>query len=629
MEVGEELLQMNSGCSKSPDPSKSEGSQTDRILSDLLKRSSTPLHYKEYEDSSFVFWSENEGSENNSSSGNQLNTIQHKIKSVFSNIDPYQLCIGEFWAPVTINERRLLSTSGQPFYINSLTKEWVMYRLNSEKHQYDIDVNKLQIEGDPNIRRGGPATSFLRRLSNLDHLPASESCFGLKIYTTLPICFPSDQSDCIGVLVLIYKDENDVMWPFLVSDALEALKKVELDICNVQQHIPYEKSETFKYIEIEKQTINGLRQTKDEITYALKMVCESHKLHMGHVWGAFEDKSHVPLSTYLEDTQRIFGLKLTDYHRYLHNIFDSNDMYILELYNRFCDIFPLERTSKERDLMAIQDFKPRYTSAIRDDDLLLKWENLNVRHCAFAICMRSVATGDFSFLLEFIWPNYSKDSRCDVFLEAIKCLPSFKFASGAEIGNKLEVIEVECYKEGRNTSFKLFQGKQPIVVGNIAPSKVACQTTSRVLHPKDMDNLLLDVICVTNPTLKPKANHKKAKIFLTRVVIEKQFGKTMNEAAHNLKGPNLLKRKANDLCPVQNTTNEANETTQGPVTVNINKHIVFLKAEYTDDMIKFNLPLSQATFTTIEKTISVKFKLSVGTFKLKYHDEDGDWIIGY
>ncbi|KAD5507418.1 hypothetical protein E3N88_15121 [Mikania micrantha] len=161
-----------------------------------------------------------------------------------------------------------------------------------------------------------------------------------------------------------------------------------------------------------------------------------------------------------------------------------------------------------------------------------------------------------------------------------------------------------------------------------------------------MDNQLLDVICVTNPTQKPKANHKTAKIYLTREVIEKQFGKTMNEVALKLNvslstlkrkckvlsilgwpGPNLLKRKTNDSCPIQNSTNEANETTQDPVPVNINKHTVFLKAEYTDDMIKFNLRLSQATFSTIEKTISVKFKLSVGTFKLKYHDEDGDWIL--
>ncbi|KAD5507439.1 hypothetical protein E3N88_15142 [Mikania micrantha] len=511
-----------------------------------------------------------------------LNAIHDKIKSAFLDIvcDPMTmstLCIGQFWAPVTINDRRLLSTSGQPFVIPVLTKESAMYRLHSEKHQYDIDVNNLQIEGegDPNIRSGGPAITFLRRLPNADHLPESESCFRLNFCIMLPICFPSDQSDCIGVLGLTFQYESYRMGWHLVPDVLKAIKKVGLDICKVQQHIPYEVR-----------------------------------------------------------------------------------------YNSFCDVFPLERTSKQHVLKTFQDFKLRYISVIRDDDLLLKWEDLDGSFCAFAICLRSLETRDFNYSFEFIWPNYSEDSRCDVFLEAIlltikRCLPSFKFASGAEIGDDLEVVEVSCYKEGQNTSFKIFQGKQSIVADNIMePSKVTCKTTSKVVPSKDMNNQWSDVICVTNPTQNPKVNKKTAKIFLTREVIEKQFGKTMNEAAHNLKGndnlqlclliivslstlkrnrkvlgilewpgPNLRKRKANDSCTIQINTNEANVTTQDSLTVNINKDIVFIKAENEDDMIKFNLPVSQAKFLIVKKTIGEKFKLCDRTFKLKYLDEDGDWIL--
>ncbi|KAL8197896.1 hypothetical protein R6Q57_030112 [Mikania cordata] len=180
----------------------------------------------------------------------------------------------------------------------------------------------------------------------------------------------------------------------------------------------------------------------------------------------------------------------------------------------------------------------------------------------------------------------------------------------------------------------------------MTPSIVTCETTSKVLPPEDIENQLLDVIFVTNPTQKPKANHKTAKKNLTREDIEKQFGKTMKEAAHHLElslstlkrnckdlgilewqGPNLLKRKANDSCSIQINTNEASVTTQEPSTVNINKNIMFIKADYADDMIRFDLHVSQATFATVEKTIGVKFKLNVGTFKLNYLDEDGDWIL--
>ncbi|KAL8256105.1 hypothetical protein R6Q59_031172 [Mikania micrantha] len=638
-----ELLQLNSG---SPDRSECEGSQNDsslesdlyldgieKILSDLLERSSTHLHFNKKYGSSFVFWSEKEGYEDDSSSADDdtpLNTIHEMIKSAFLDVKYHgDICIGQFWAPVTINDRRLLSTSGQPFVIPILTKESVMHRLHFEKHEYDIDVNKLEIEGeaDPKIRSRGPASAFLSRLSCMGSLLESETCFGLTYGIMLPVCFPSDQSECIGVIGIYLKHWYHFMG-YLVLHVRKALQKAGLDICKVQQHIPYK-------------AINGLRHAEDKITNALEIICKSHHLGLGQVWGAFEDKSHVPFSSYLKDTRRILRPKFTSY---LHNVFHSGDFDIFEWYNSLCDVFPLERTngSEKHVLKTFHDFKPRYISTF-SDDLLLKLEDTDGSYCAFAICLRSFETGDLNLR------KLPKASKCDVLLEAIlstikRCLPTFKFASGAEIGDELEVVEVGIYEEDQDTSFKIFQGKQPILVDKISPSKVTCQTTSKVLHPEGMDHQMLNVICVT--TQKSKMNRKTAKIFLTREVIEKQFGKTMNEAAHNIKvslstlkrnckvlgilewpGPNLLKRKANDSCTIQIDTNEENVTTQDPLTVNINKNIMFIKAENEDDMIKFNLPVSQATFATIKKTIGEKFKLLVGTFKLKYLDEDGDWIL--
>ncbi|KAD5508228.1 hypothetical protein E3N88_15931 [Mikania micrantha] len=629
MKVGEELYQMNSGCSKSPEPSKSESSQTVSssqndsssdeiytILLNLLHRSSTPLQYEQ---------------------GNQLNTIQDKIKSVFSDIGPIELCIGEFWAPVTINERRLLSTSGQPFMISKLTSGSVRYRLHSEKHQYDIDVNKLQIEGEGepniNIRSGGPATTFLRRLSNVDHLNESESCFGLKIYTTLPICFPSDQSDCIGVLGLISHIENDYSWSLLVKDALEALKKVELDICNVQQHIPYE-------------AINDLRETKDKITHALEIVCKSHRLDIGQVWGVFEDKSHVPLSTYLQDTQRIFGLKLTNYHRcidYYLNGFED-----LSNFNRTYDVLPLKRTSKKYVLRTFQDFKPRHISCLTNLDLLAEYES----YCAFVICLRSLETGDFNYSFEFIWKKDS-ENPCDIFLEAIlltikRCLPSFKFASGAEIGDELDVINVE-------NANALEEGKQPSVVktSEVLPSERLHVIQVESPNQVESSNFkifqgqrLSPIWKASEEGKKPMAKCKTAEIFLTRGEIEEQFGQTIKVAAKNLGvSPSTLKRKLKDhdmQWPAAKrvkknqkdlTINKVkiNEVYNGAIqessTININEHTLTIKAEYADDMIKIRLPVMQAKFVTIQKQLGTRFNLCLGTYKINYRDEVGDWIL--
>ncbi|KAD5507423.1 hypothetical protein E3N88_15126 [Mikania micrantha] len=220
---------MNSGCSKSPDPSKSEGSQTDTILLDLLKRGSTHLHYKKDYGSSFVFWSGSEGSENDSSSANQLNTIHDKIQSVFLKMKyDSNSYIGQYWAPVTINDRRLLSTAGQPFVINRLTKELVMYRLNSEKHEYDIDVN------NPKIRHGEPNSAFLNRLSFMGHFYESESCFGVMLRVMLPICFLSDQSDCIGVIEINFQD-GYFFKGHIVLDVEKALQN-ENHSCHLARH---------------------------------------------------------------------------------------------------------------------------------------------------------------------------------------------------------------------------------------------------------------------------------------------------------------------------------------------------------------------------------------------------------
>ncbi|KAL8266779.1 hypothetical protein R6Q59_004123 [Mikania micrantha] len=211
--------------------------------------------------------------------------------------------------------------------------------------------------------------------------------------------------------------------------------------------------------------VNGLRQAKDKITHALEIVCKMHPLGISQVWVAFEDKSHVPLSSYLEGTRRLLGLKLTSY---LQNVFPYEDFNIFEWYNSLCDVFPLGKTIEEHVMKTFQDFKPRYVSSIRDD-LLLKWEEPDGSYCAFAICLRSLEISDDNFAFQFIWPNDSGYSRCDALLEAIlstinRCLPTFKFASGANIYDELEVIDVGCSKVGQNATFKIFQGKQPIVV---------------------------------------------------------------------------------------------------------------------------------------------------------------------
>ncbi|KAM0024145.1 putative transcription factor Nin-like family [Helianthus debilis subsp. tardiflorus] len=146
--------------------------------------------------------------------------------------------------------------------------------------------------------------------------------------------------------------------------------------------------------------------------------------------------------------------------------------------------------------------------------------------------------------------------------------------------------------------------------------------------------------------IKEAAKCKTTEISLPLEVVEEQFGKTMKEAAKSLdvsestlkrklrklgipewRGPNFVKRKANDSSIIQiSTTKKNNGAIQDPSIVNINNNLITIKAEYANDMIKFCLPNSQSTFMIVQQEIGKKFKLIIGTYNLKYLDEDGDWI---
>ncbi|XP_021997909.2 protein NLP7-like [Helianthus annuus] len=371
------------------------------------------------------------------------------------------------------------------------------------------------------------------------------------------------------------------------------------------------------------QAISGLEVTKDEIEEALKVVCETHNLALAQVWIPYEDTNNAPFPYSLEDskTKRLLAIKLTGY-LYAVTEDECND---LEPYFRFGDITP---RAIEHHLLTLQDYKARYISKLGHVKFIDWDDDFFSSTSALAICLRSNDSGDFNYAFEFMWTQHS---NYVIHLEALlltlkRCLPGFKFASGAELGDELDVIVVKSSTNDETQKLKICQekssspmskvperGKKPTDGDFIAPSKVTCKTTPKVLP---------------------------------REVIEKQFGKTMKDAAKDLNvslstlkrkvkelkipewpGPNVVKRNRNDSSIIQvNTNEEESGAIEDTSTVNLNKNELTIKAQYEDDMIKFNLPISQVTFVNIKKEIGKKLELSDKTYKLKYLDEDGDWI---
>nr|GFD33530.1 hypothetical protein [Tanacetum cinerariifolium] len=132
-----------------------------------------------------------------------------------------------------------------------------------------------------------------------------------------------------------------------------------------------------------------------------------------------------------------------------------------EEYYDACDMIPLTMRD-ELVLKTFQDCEARFCKAYSDldTDILLTWMADSKTECSgLTICMRSIDTGDFEYAFEFIWCHDIKDV---IFLEGLlmslkRCLPCFKFATGAELGDELDVIDVNNSTESETKRIKIFQ----------------------------------------------------------------------------------------------------------------------------------------------------------------------------
>ncbi|KAM0024102.1 putative transcription factor Nin-like family [Helianthus debilis subsp. tardiflorus] len=335
----------------------------------------------------------------------------------------------------------------------------------------------------------------------------------------VPIRFPF-QSNCIGVLEFNFALAECQLGRFLFN-TVEAIKRAGLDSFYVQHLIPYK-------------AISGLEVAKDEIEEALKVVCQSHNLALAQVWIPYEDK----FSYSLEDskTKRLLAIKLTGCVYAVTNY----ECERFDAYLRFGDVTP-RAIEEELLLVTLQDYKSRYISKLRSNKLI-GWNCGLLRPpCALAICLRSNDTADFNYAFEFIWTQHSNKV---IFLEAIlltlkRCLPRFKFASGAELGDELDVILVDSSTDNETQKLKIFQEKRSSLIP-AAPEKGKSPTVMELIAPSEV-------------------TYKTATKVLPREVNEKQFGKTMKKAAKDLNewpGPNFVKRNRNDSSVIQINTNE-------------------------------------------------------------------------
>ncbi|XP_071707141.1 uncharacterized protein [Rutidosis leptorrhynchoides] len=318
-----------------------------------------------------------------------------------------------------------------------------------------------------------------------------------------------------------------------------------------------------------------------KIEGAIKIACESHNIQFAQVWIASWDKNHFPvLST---PKKQLVAFNLTSFvakHDFPYSYFAHMD---------FLD------TRESLVEKTLEDYEPRFfiTCDIYPEMVypLLNKPKVNV----LVICLKSLDIGDICYAFEFIWDYNLKSgiSLEDLLLTLKRCLPSFKFGSGAELRDELHVIDVE-----NSARFKIFEGKQVSlgqgsmkgpkleVVGDTSPSEAKCKTNPVEVSPS---------------TLKRKCKEHERPL-------------------------NPTKRKVNQSRNQNDTNEEDSGAIRVPSPSEKLENILTIKAEYSDDMIRFDLLMSDATFVIVEREIGKRFELTTGIYKLKYCDEDSDWI---
>ncbi|XP_071707090.1 protein NLP5-like isoform X2 [Rutidosis leptorrhynchoides] len=553
--------------------------------------------------------------------------ICDKIKSVLSTTwgDNELSKLVEFWAPVAIDDRLLLSTSGQPFAVIRPNVNLAVYRIRSEGYKYNkmdlnyankqIDINEDDVEEEDDLY---PMiiTAFLGRLTQIvynsydppvDNEEDSNLTFEPDNCVMIPVFCPSQSSShCIGVFCFYS------IRPYYCEDLRMmtiALEKAGLSMFHVHDRIPYK-------------IVHGLKLARDQIEDAIEIVCESLNIELAQVWITnHEDENHVPFSSSSHYTQKkqTLALKLTGYC-YVTDMDNYNENCHLKEYYHLCDMVPLN-TGESRIEKTLADFESRFYKT---------YDDLN-----------------------------------KVQLESLKRCGTF-FVNGAELDEESNVIDVHNYQR----RFKIFEGKQVsssiqgpeehklVVVGDTAPSKAKSRTTPILIsrEPTELQwgNTLKIVVknldaleevkeSVVADDISPlKVKYKTAPKYISRERIEKQFGHTMKEAAHSLDvSVSTLKRKCKEhgiyewqglpKSGKRKVNQSQNQSDTGanlvPSASERNDNNLTIKAEYSDDMIKFNLLFLDATFVFIKSEIGKRFKLTPGTYKLKYFDEDGDWIL--
>ncbi|PWA62392.1 NIN-like protein [Artemisia annua] len=523
----------------------------------------------------------------------RLGVVQEKMKTALSNVCWSYLNGGliQFWAPVNISGRRLLSTFDQPFVTEHIDSV-LTYRICCMRYNYNVDFyyNNIKV---PNLPGGMPFTpknikvpttafrnhlpevivnlkssisnSRRRRMSGHEVECLSVCSAALECELTSSLLLPVFcQESCVGVVE--YSTRMRMKGSHLVlsfNELQRVLVSVGLNTFHAQECWPYK-------------AVPALKVATYEIEEALEIVCESHYLTLAQVWMCTHvNENFIPFPS-MDGPQ--FAIKFIGY------------------------------SVKWEDDDVLSSIKGILMKCVV---IMSFWRYslLPVASSCLTICLRSTHTReDVDYVFEFLWPA-GRDYHIlveSILLTLMRCLPHFMFPCGAKVGDdELCVVNVDNNsRESRFRCFHNYHKSSPLLKKTLGARKRFVAEDESI------------------SSLEVKSNP------LHREDVKQEVGSTIQETSTNYYGRKFVRRKLSDMCQSQQceSTEEASSSSSSYSDTYPNKDMLTVKAEYEDDLIAFLIPTSSATLAALKKEIHEGFELNNVGYELAYMDNASDLI---
>ncbi|XP_062209747.1 protein NLP1-like [Phragmites australis] len=296
--------------------------------------------------------------------------------------------LAQVWVPTVIGDRQVLTTCGQPFWLDSRNERLASYRTVSMKYQFSADESsraELGLPGRVFVGRVPEWTPDVRYFSSEEYPRVRHAqYFDIRGSVALPVFEPRTWA-CLGVVELVMTTQK-INYGAEIENICSALKEVDLRSSDVSSD-PRAKVVDTSY-----------RAIVPEIVYVLRTVCERHELPLAQTWipcicqakrGSrhSDEKSKYCVSTvdeacYLRDTSvRGFHQACSEHHLFrgegvVGRAFGTNEP---------C-------------------FSPDITAYSKVQYPLSHHARLFSLRAAVAIRLRSVRTGSLDFVLELFLP---------------------------------------------------------------------------------------------------------------------------------------------------------------------------------------------------------------------------------